>query len=186
MKIIGNYKELYSGTTPLVVFDLETTGLNSINDRIIEIGALRIENNIVVDKISILVNPGIEVPYYATKVNGITTKMLQDCISDVSGVKQFLKIIEGAYIIAHNVSFDVGFINAYLNRMDLKPLDNFLVDTVRLARKAFPGRKKYSLGQIARELGIEVLDSHRAEDDTRVCFELYKKSIDQLKKMENK
>ncbi len=180
MRIINSYKELYKGTEPLVIFDLETTGLNFNKDRIIEIGALRVENGVVTKRISTLVNPGISVPFYATKVNGITTEMLQGSKSDIDGVKEFIDITQDAFIVAHNVSFDMGFINSYLVRMGLEPLDNFLIDTVRLARKAFPGRKKYSLGIIANDLGIEVLDSHRAEDDTRVCYELYQKSIDQL------
>lgn len=185
MKIIGNYKELYDNNKPLVVFDLETTGLNTEKDRIIEIGALRIENGIVVKKISTLLNPGIPVPYYATKVNGITTDMLQSQPNDIDGVKEFCDMLDDSYIIAHNISFDIGFINSYLSRMGRDTIKNNLVDTVRLARKAFPGRKKYSLGEIAKNLGIDVFDAHRAEDDTRVCYELYKKSINELIRMEN-
>jgi DNA polymerase III epsilon subunit family exonuclease len=184
MRIIDNYTELYNIEKPMIVFDLETTGLNPQNERIIEIGAYKIVNGEVVDKISTLVNPGIPVPYYASKVNGITTDMLEGQISDLEGVELFLDMAKDCYIVAHNVSFDVGFINSYLIRMGRDVLTNKLVDTVKLARKAFPGRKKYSLGIIAHDLGIQVLDAHRAEDDTRVCFELYKKSIEQLKNME--
>lgn len=180
MNIITNYKNLYSWDEPLVVFDLETTGLSAIKDRIIEIGAIKIEKGRVTDSLSMLVNPGVDVPYYSTKVNGITTEMLQGQISDLEGVKLLLEMFKNSVIIAHNVTFDIGFINAYLARENSPILDNILVDTVRLARKAFPGYKKYSLGIIAKELGIEVLNAHRAEDDARVCFELYKKSINKL------
>lgn len=186
MNIIKNYKELLENKSPIVVFDLETTGLNPEKEKIIEIGAIKIDNGEVIDSLSILVNPGIEVPYYATKVNGITTKMLQGAISDEEGVLSLIDMMENSIIIAHNVSFDVGFVNKYLERMGKKPLPNKLVDTVRLARKVFPGYKKYSLGIIAKELGIEVRDAHRAEDDTRVCYELYSKCIDNIKLMENK
>lgn len=181
MKIISSYNELYNTDKSLVIFDLETTGLNSENDRIIEIGALKVRNGIIEDSLGILVNPGIKIPYYATKVNGITDQMVKDQISDNHGVKQLLDMIDNdSYIVAHNVKFDMGFVNAYLKRNGKNPLTNSLVDTVRLARKAFPGKSKYSLGIIAKELGIEVKDAHRAEDDTRVCFELYKKSINKL------
>ncbi|MGL1891941.1 MAG: 3'-5' exonuclease [Spirochaetaceae bacterium] len=185
MNIINNYKDLYTNKQSLLIFDLETTGLSPINDRIIEIGAIRVENNKVTQSLSILVNPGIPVPYYSTKVNGITDDMLDGAITDTEGVEKFLEMTKNCYIVAHNVSFDVGFINSYLIRMGKKELTNKLVDTVRLARKAFPGRKKYSLGIIANDLGIKVLDAHRAEDDTRVCYELYKKSMDQLIHTEN-
>lgn len=185
MNIMKNYKELFDWDSTLLIFDLETTGLNPSKERIIEIGALRVENGEIVDTLSILVNPGIEVPFYATKVNGITTEMLKNEVSDIVGVNKFLEMTDDAIIIAHNVSFDIGFINSYLNRMGKDPLSNKLVDTVSLSRKAFPGGQKYSLGIIAKRLGIKVLDAHRAEDDTRVCFEVYRQSIEQLKNMEN-
>lgn len=184
MNIIKNYTELYNWKTPIVVFDLETTGLNPNSERIIEIGAIRIENGEVIKTLSVLVNPGIEVPFYATKVNGITTEMLKNKMSDIDGIQLFLDMICDSVIVAHNVSFDVGFINSYLKRMGSEPLNNKLVDTVQLARKAFPGGKKYSLGIIAERLGIKVLDAHRAEDDARVCYELYSRSIEELKILE--
>lgn len=181
MKILNNYSELFNTDKSLIIFDLETTGLSSENDRIIEIGALKIHNGVIKNSLSMLVNPGMKIPYYATKVNGITDEMVRNQISDEHGINHLLEMIDhDSYIVAHNVKFDMGFVNAYLQRRGNDPLSNSLVDTVRLARKAFPGKRKYSLGIIAKELGIEVKDAHRAEDDTRVCFELYKKSITKL------
>lgn len=184
MNIIKNYNELLETKTPLLIFDLETTGLNRGNDRIIEIGAIKVQNGVIVDTLSILVNPGIEVPYYATKVNGITTEMLTGAISDTKGVIKLIEMTKDCIVIAHNVSFDVGFINEYLKRMGLNILENRFVDTVRLARKAFPGHAKYSLGIIAKNLNIKILNAHRAADDARVCFELYQKCITKLKDVE--
>ncbi|MBN2618726.1 MAG: 3'-5' exonuclease [Spirochaetales bacterium] len=182
--IINNYKELFCNKLPLVVFDLETTGLNANTDRIIELAALRIENEEITSSISTLVNPGIEVPYYATKVNGITTNMLTGQVSDTEIVIKFNEICRNAIIIAHNVNFDIGFINASLNRLNMAQLNNQLVDTVRLARKAFPGLKNYKLGSLAQDLNIEVYSSHRAEDDTRVCYEIFNKCLNKLKSLE--
>lgn len=184
MNILKNYRELFDNNVPLIIFDLETTGLNKESERIIEIGAIKVVNGVIVETLSTLVNPGIEVPYYATKVNGITTQMLQGSISDIEGVNKFIKMSKDCVIIAHNVSFDVGFINAYLSRTGKNDLNNKLVDTVRLARKAFPGHAKYSLGIIANILDIKVLNAHRAEDDARVCYELYEKCITKLKLLE--
>ncbi|OQY36418.1 MAG: hypothetical protein B6229_10145 [Spirochaetaceae bacterium 4572_7] len=180
MIVINDYLELHNTAECLVVFDLETTGLSAANDRIIEIGAFKIKDGTIIDKLSILVNPHVPVPYYATKVNGITTDMLVGAISDIEGVNKFVTFAKNSIIIAHNVNFDTGFINAYLNRLNRPQLKNRVVDTVKLARKAFPGRKKYSLGIVAGDLGIDVLNAHRAEDDARVCYELYVKCIDQL------
>ncbi|QEN06228.1 3'-5' exonuclease [Thiospirochaeta perfilievii] len=184
MLILNNYKELYNTKKEIVVFDLETTGLNPKSERIIEIGALKIRDNEIVDRLSMLVNPGIPVPFYSTKVNGITTDMLIGCISDIEGVKQFIEFSKNCIIVAHNISFDIGFINSYLERANTPILENMLVDTVRLARKAFPGEKKYSLGIIASRLNIDVLNAHRAEDDARVCYELYTMCINKLKNTE--
>ncbi len=186
MNILKNYNELLETKTPLLIFDLETTGLNRETERIIEIGAIKVQDGVIVDRLSILVNPNIEVPYYATKVNGITTDMLTGAISDIEGVNKLIEMAKGCIIIAHNVSFDVGFVNAYLIRMGQDVLENKLVDTVRLARKAFPGHAKYSLGIIANILDIKILNAHRAEDDARVCFELYQKCITKLKILEKK
>lgn len=181
MKIINNYVELYNNDKNLVFFDLETTGLNSNNDRIIEIGAIKVKDGKIIETYGTLVNPGMKIPYYATKVNGITDSMVANEKKDTHGVKELLKLIDkDSYIVAHNVKFDIGFINAYLVRDGKDPLSNLMIDTVRLARKAFPGKKKYSLGVIAAELGIEVKDAHRAVDDTRVCYELYNKAISKL------
>lgn len=184
MHIINNYRELLDSDKPLLFFDLETTGLSRDRDRIIEIGAIKVTDGIITDEIDCLVNPGIPVPYYATKVNGITSKMLEDKESDIHGVKKFISLATDSIVIAHNISFDAGFINSYLSRMNMPDLNNRLVDTVRFARKAFPNRKKYSLGEIALDLGIEVKQAHRAKDDARVCYELFVKCLEQIKSQE--
>jgi len=180
MNVLKKYDELFSDNINLLFFDLETTGLNKDTDRIIEIAALRVEKGEVVKKLSTLVNPGIRIPYRATEVHGITNDMLVNEISDVDGVNQFLDMTDDCYIVAHNVNFDVGFINSYLNRMNKAPLGNKLVDTVKMSRKAFPGHSKYSLGIIAERLGIKVESAHRAEDDARVCYNVYTKCLEKL------
>lgn len=181
MNIINSYNEIISHNT-VVIFDLETTGLNRSKDRIIEIGAIKVVNGRITDKLSMLVNPGIPVPYYATKVNGITNAMLEGKTGDNDGVRAFYEFAKDALLVAHNISFDLGFINEYLLRLELPLLNNRVVDTVRLARKAFPGKPKYKLEIIAKELGISVENAHRADDDARVCYELFVKSLEELRK----
>ena len=180
MNIINNYMQLININKPIVFFDLETTGLNKINDRIIEIGAIKIINKKIADKLSILLDPGISIPYYSTKIHGITDDMVFNCPTDNEGVKSLLKLLNGCIIVAHNVSFDVGFINSYLERFGYNPLDNILVDTVKFARKMFPGFKKYALGNLANELNIDSGKAHRAFDDTFVCYQIYKKCYEKL------
>lgn len=183
MEIISNYKELYNTSSSLIFLDLETTGLNPVNDQIIEIGAIKVVNGEIVDKISELLNPGCKIPFYATRVNGITDSMVSDKRDSLEGVNDFISLVDpDSIIIAHNVKFDIGFINNYLIESGKKPLNNRMVDTVRMARKAFPGRKKYSLGMVAEHLNIEVKSAHRAYDDTRVCYEIYLQCINELTK----
>lgn len=182
MKIISDYSVLFNQSLEFVVVDLETTGLNKNNDRIIEIGAIKYRDGEVIDRMATLIDPGVPVPPAASAVNGIRTSMLKGKPSDKDIIKEFLTFSQGAVIVAHNASFDVGFINSGLMRMEMLPLENIIVDTVRMARKAFPGRKKYSQVHIAAELGIEVKNAHRAEDDARVCLELFTKCLNELKK----
>lgn len=181
MEIISNYKELFNINQSLVFLDLETTGLNPVNDKIIEIGAIKVENNKVIGKISELLNPGCKIPFYATRVNGITDNMVKDMRPSLDGVNDFIELLDkDSIIVAHNVKFDIGFINNYLMESGREVLKNRMVDTVRLSRKAFPGKKKYSLGMVAGYLDIEVKSAHRAYDDTRVCYEIYEKCIQEL------
>jgi len=156
-----------------VAFDTETTGLDPKQNRVIEIGALRFDAAGVSSRFSVLINPERPMPAEASRINGITDAMLADKPTASDVLPDFLTFIGNATLIAHNAPFDINFINEELSRVMLPQLSNRVVDTRIFARDVFPGLPRYALQELAKHFGIEALDAHRAEDDARVCMELF-------------
>ena len=158
--------------------DTETTGLKSDDDRIIEIGAVKFDKSGIISTYSTLVNPRILIPHFCQELTGITNEMVfkQKEFYEIS--EEFLGFIGTSIIIAHNAQFDLRFINAELERMRIPPLKNKAVDTLRFSRWAFPENEHWSLQFLAKQFEIEVKSAHRAEDDARVCMEIFHKCIE--------
>lgn len=185
MNLIYNLEILKHEKTDFTVFDLETTGLSCRTDRIVEIGAVRYSEGKITGSMNRLVNPGIAIPPAASAIHGIFDR-------DVAGkpfieeiLPEFLALIEGSVLVAHNANFDVGFIKKALGRAEIPVPAMKVLDTIRFAKKVWPGRKSYSLQNLARFLEIDVKSAHRAEDDSRVCLEILKKGLDIYKMGEN-
>jgi DNA polymerase III subunit epsilon len=167
-----------------LALDFETTGLDSGIGRIVEVGAIRfrMEGGACVEEayMASLVDPGMPIPRQAMSIHGITNE-------DVAGAPAFgelalplLALAEGAVIVAHNVRFDLSFLDAELSRLALARPAQATEDTVALSRRAFPGRASYRLGAIASALGIDSGLAHRALDDARTCMLLYAACARQL------
>ena len=118
-----------------VVFDLETTGFSAIRDKIIEIGAVKVENGEITDRFSAFVNPKIPIPFEITRLTSITDQMVLDAPDIETVLPQFLEFVGDAVLVAHNASFDVGFLEQNMRYQDMEP-DFTSVDTVALARDA--------------------------------------------------
>ena len=116
-----------------VVFDIETTGFNSVNDRIIEIGAVRVVEGEIKETFSEFVNPERPIPYKITQLTTITDDMVKDAGTIEEILPQFLKFCAGSVLVAHNAGFDTGFIRENAKRLNL-PYDHTVVDTLGLAR----------------------------------------------------
>ena len=175
MKIITDYTKLADHSIRYLAVDVETTGLSSYSDRVVELGALLFKGADLLDSLETLVNPGIPIPEVVSGIHGITDAMVSESPSFSSLLKDLERLTEGAILLAHNATFDMGFLNAELARDGRPSLDVEIVDTLHMARKAFPGLKSYALGSLAETLGIEVQSAHRAGDDCRVCYELFVK-----------
>lgn len=147
-----------------VVFDIETTGLSSLNDSIIEIGAVKVINKKITERFSSFVNPGVHIPENITKLTSIDDDTVKDAEKIDTVIKKFMDFSEGCILVAHNASFDVSFIKKYCRMFNLK-FDNTVMDTVPLCRYLFPELKKYKLDVVAKHLGISLLNHHRAVDD---------------------
>lgn len=161
-------------------FDTETTGLRPVEDRIIEIGAVRFSKDGELGEFSTLVYPGVIIPRFCTELTGITTKMVygQPTFGEIAPA--FLEFSAGSTLIAHNCNFDITFMNAELERCNMKKLTPPLipgVDTVRSSRAAFPDLGCWKLQFLAAHFGIPPGNAHRATDDARVCKEVFLKCL---------
>lgn len=163
---------LKDGAT-FTAFDTETTGLHSQEDRIIEIGAVKFNADGIVSKFNTLINPDKYISPQVTQINHITNEMVKDCpfIKDI--IYDFLDFIKNTYIVAHNAAFDIRFINAELNRLNLAELQNKVIDTLRFSRWVLPELKKYNQVFLAEKFNINVKNAHRACDDALVCGNLF-------------
>ncbi len=175
-KLIQTCEELlslYSGGATFCSFDTETTGLNSKKNHVVEIGAVKFNNKGVTGTFNVLINPGCAMPPEATRVNNITDEMLKECPLVEQVLPDFIEFIGESILVAHNVGFDLKFINAELERSGMHHLKNKVVDTLRLSKSMFPDMPNHKLQTLAYKLGIQALQAHRAQDDARVCMELF-------------
>ncbi len=163
-----------------VVFDIETTGLYPAKDKITEIGAVKVENGKITDKFSTFVNPGIHIPEFITKLTGITDEMVADAPDTSAALDSFLEFAGGLPVVAHNASFDTGFIKHHA-QLNGKIFRNTIVDTLQLSRCLFPELSKHKLDIVAKHLGIRLDNHHRAVDDAQATAEIFEKCLEMVK-----
>jgi len=162
-----------------VVFDLETTGFSPIKDKIIEIGAVKVENGQITDKFSTFVNPKVPIPFEITQLTSITDQMVLDAPTIEKALPDFLEFVGDAVLVAHNASFDVSFIEQNCRYQEITP-DFTSVDTVAMARILLPTLSKYKLNIVANALHISLENHHRAVDDAGATAEIFVKFVEML------
>ena len=162
-----------------VVFDIETTGFSPINNRIIEIGAVKVVNGEIADRFSTFVNPQVPIPFEIEKLTSINDSMVMDADTIDVVLPKFMEFIEGTILVAHNASFDISFIKENCKRLGI-PYDYTHVDTVGIARSLLTGQAKYTLDAVAKTLGISLDNHHRAVDDAECTAEIFVKFIEML------
>ena len=163
-----------------VVFDLETTGFSSIQNKIIEIGAVKVENGKITDRFSTFVNPQVPIPFEIEQLTGIKDEMVMGADTIEVILPQFMQFCEGCVMVAHNAGFDIGFIEENCKRQNLK-YDFTVMDTVTLARVLLPALNRYKLDTVAKALGVSLENHHRAVDDAGCTAEIFVKFIAMLK-----
>ena len=166
-----------------VVFDIETTGFSAVTDRIIEIGAVKVEDGKITDKFSTYVNPKRPIPFRITELTSITDEMVIDSPDIETILPQFIEFIGDAVLVAHNASFDVGFIEQNCKRQKIEA-DFTYVDTVALARVLLPALNRFKLDTVAKALNISLENHHRAVDDAGCTAEIFVKFVQMLKERE--
>ncbi|MGM8211593.1 ATP-dependent DNA helicase DinG [Virgibacillus sp. W0430] len=167
-----------------VVLDLETTGnAPTKNDRIIEVGIVAIEGNKIVDNYSVVLNPEKTIPLFISNLTGIKDEDVKHAPLFYEKADEIRAYIENSYVIAHNATFDVRFLNAELTRNGKKAINNPVIDTVELARIVLPSVKSYKLGQLATEFALTHKHPHRALSDAYVTAELFLKLVEKLNRL---
>lgn len=164
---------------PSVVFDIETTGFGAKRDKIIEIGAVKLINGEITDRFSTFVNPGIPIPANIETLTHISDDMVASAPGIEQVLPEFLQFCEGCILVAHNASFDTGFIRAKAAEQQL-PYSFTVVDTVGLARVLLPQLGRYKLNIVAKELGISLEGHHRAVNDAEATAGIYQKLLSML------
>ena len=174
----ANDKEL---SQTFVVFDLETTGFSNKNDKITEIGAVKVENFKIVDRFSQLINPEKDISYKVQELTGITNDLIKDKPTIEEVLPKFVDFIGDSVLVAHNADFDMGFMQQKCREQNIE-FKNNSVDTLTLARTLLPHMKRFRLNLIAKELGVPLLNHHRAVDDAEATAQIFIKFLEMIQK----
>jgi len=169
------------GAAPVfVAFDVETTGLIAGVDRVVEMAAVVFRGEEVLETSDALVNPGVPIPAAVSRVTGITDQTVASAPRPEGPLAAFLRVLARGTPVAHNAVFDVGFVLAEAQGAGLDLPSGPVLDTRLLARRAFPGRYSYSLGNLVRDLRLPASGAHRALADAHACRALFRECVRQL------
>lgn len=163
-----------------VVFDLETTGFSPEKDRIIEIGAVKVEHGEITGRFSTFVNPQTPIPYRIEELTSIRDDMVLDAPKIEEILPEFLSFCGGAVMVAHNADFDMSFIIQNCRQQGLSA-EFTIIDTVALARILLPNLNRFKLDTVAKALGVSLENHHRAVDDAGCTAEIFVKFVRMLK-----
>ena len=155
-----------------ICFDIETTGLSPLKDKITEIGAVKLKNGEVIDTFSTFANPGMPIPGKIVQLTGITDAMVKDAPSQAEAVSAFLQFADGHVLVAHNAPFDTSFIRKACENMSVD-YEFTSIDTVAIARAILPDIKNVKLDTVANYLRLGKFNHHRATDDADMLSKIF-------------
>ena len=164
-----------------VVFDIETTGLSKETEMITEIGAVKLTNGQIVDRFSTFINPGKPISAEITKLTGITDEMVADAPRIKEILPTFVSFVGNAVLVAHNASFDMGFIRVGAERYCNLEVGNTVLDTLELARTLLPQLSRHKLNLVCDHLNISLVGHHRAVNDAEATAEMFLRFTEMLK-----
>ena len=168
--------------TDVVAIDLETTGFSPENNEIIELGAVRIHNGEITDKFQAFVKPSSAIPEKIAELTGIDNAMVEDADSISVVLPKFLEFIGDSIIVAHNVSFDISFVEVNSKKLGINS-DYKTIDTWSLSKMLLPELESHSLCSVAKAYDINLGNHHRANDDAATAAIIYIKMVEDLKEM---
>ena len=173
-------KSLLDFPSNYVLFDIETTGLDSEYDEIIEIGAIKVDNNKVMDEFHSLIKPDNEIDEFITNLTGITNEMVENAPNIEEVLPNFINFIGDEILIGHNVNFDINFVYDKTVNLGLGIVKNNYVDTMRLSRILLPELPHHRLKDLAEYYEIDTKGNHRASKDVQITNEVYLKLYDEM------
>ncbi|MCY9198045.1 ATP-dependent DNA helicase DinG [Bacillus atrophaeus] len=167
-----------------VVIDVETTGNSpKKGDKIIQIAAVVIENGQITERFSKYINPNKSIPFFIEQLTGITNSMVENEQPFEAVAEEVFQLLDGAYFVAHNIHFDLGFVKYELNEAGFRLPDCEVLDTVELSRIVYPGFEGYKLTELSEELQLKHENPHRADSDAEVTGFIFLKIIDKLQRL---
>lgn len=165
------------GSETYIVFDVETTGLSSAYDTIIELAAVRLKDGEIVDTFESFANPHHPLSETTTRLTGITDDMVQDAPEVGDMIAKFVEFCEDAILVAHNANFDMGFFYAACQTAGVEVPKYSYIDTVEMARYLYPDMRNHRLDTLAKRFDIELTQHHRAIYDTEATAYLFVKFL---------
>jgi len=157
-----------------VVLDLEMTGLSAKTDQIIEIGAVKIKDNQVIDTMECLVNPNCKIPTRVVELTGITDEMVKSGMDKDTAMEALLDFMEGQILVGQNINFDYSFLKQWAVNHK-RTLEAKACDTLKLARVLLPAEQPKKLESLCQYFGIERAREHRALDDALETWQIFEK-----------
>ncbi len=164
-----------------VIVDLETTGLSKERHKITEIAAVKVKDNNIVDKFETLVNPEEPIPPFITKLTGINDEMVQDSPTISEALPKFLDFLGDAVFVAHNASFDMGFITHNVQKHLQQQVKNDVLCTLQLARKLLPDLPNKKLKTLCSHFDVTNETAHRAMSDVKATYQVFTSMLDLMK-----
>jgi len=155
-----------------VVYDVETTGLSVVNNKIIELAGVKMVDGKVVDEFATFIDPHEKIPYNITQLTNITDDMVAGAPEESEIIPKFVEWVGDAVLVAHNARFDTGFLQAACKRHGLPEMPNPVLDTLELARLLFPSMKNHRLNTLADKFKVSLESHHRAIDDSKALGEV--------------
>ena len=173
-------KSLIQFPKDYTVIDIETTGLTTMYDEIIELSAMKIRNNVIVDKFTSLVKPKENIDSFITELTGITNDMLKNAPTIQKILPDYIDFIGNDILLGYNINFDINFIYDDYKEYFNKLFQNDFVDLLRIAKKCLQNIENYKLKTVANYYKIDTNENHRGLKDCQITYELYISIVNEL------
>ncbi|MFS9248893.1 PolC-type DNA polymerase III [Streptococcus infantis] len=170
--IVYNEVEMDLSEANYVVFDVETTGLSAIYNDLIQVAASKMYKGNIIAEFDEFINPGHPLSAFTTELTGITDDHVKNAKSLVQVLKEFQEFCKDTVLVAHNASFDVGFMNANYERHGLPKITQPVIDTLEFARNLYPEYKRHGLGPLTKRFGVALEHHHMANYDAEATGRL--------------